>query len=230
MSRYGVIWDSYRLFLKVVFCTVFFSLGATLSSLFWVFQEAEIVGTKIKETEDHVRPTVEFEIGLVVLAGFAFVISIFGVIFGCKQSTKMTTLYAWFSIVASLFCFVGLAYCIYIGAQSVIFYETKQFLLHRDLIPWIPATFCFFLSAFLFIILAVISFKQYKLEKDLLKYYGPTTFDGTINDNFTDNQPISTDKIYESLDKRGFDLRSVESFEPREVVDDFEYRTKPRAM
>ena len=46
---------------------------------------------------------------------------------------------------------------------------------------------------------SVISFKQDKLEKDLLKYYGPTSFDGTINDNFADEKPVATDKIYESL-------------------------------
>ena len=55
MTLYGVIEDSYRLFLKLNGVAFLFSLGAMLSSLFWVFQEFEVVGTKIEETENHVR-------------------------------------------------------------------------------------------------------------------------------------------------------------------------------
>ena len=55
MTLYGVIEDSYRLFLKLNGVALFFCFGALLSSLFWVFQEFEVVGTKIEETEDHVR-------------------------------------------------------------------------------------------------------------------------------------------------------------------------------
>ena len=55
MTLYGVIEDSYRLFIKLNGLACFFSFGAMLSSLFWVFQEYEIVGTKIEQTEDHVR-------------------------------------------------------------------------------------------------------------------------------------------------------------------------------
>lgn len=55
MTLYGVIEDSYRLFLKLNGVAFFFSFGAMLSSLFWVFQEFDVVGTKIEETEDHVR-------------------------------------------------------------------------------------------------------------------------------------------------------------------------------
>ncbi|CBY35434.1 unnamed protein product [Oikopleura dioica] len=224
MTLYGVIEDSYRLFQKLNGLALFFSFGAMASSLFWVLQEFDIVGTKIEVTENHVRPGVFFEIALIVFASFSLIISIVGLIYGCKQSTKMMKLYGGLAILASIFCLAGLAYCIYIGAQSVVFYDTKQFLLHEDLIPWIPATFCFFLAAFIFIIVGVLSFKQEKLQADLLRNYGPTSFTGTINENFSNDK--TNDKIYESLDRRGFDLRSIDDFEPREVVDDFEYRTK----
>ena len=55
MTLYGVIEDSYRLFLKLNGVAFFFSFGAMLSSLFWVLQEYDVVGTRIEDTEDHVR-------------------------------------------------------------------------------------------------------------------------------------------------------------------------------
>ena len=117
------------------------------------------------------RPGAHFEIALIIFAGFALTISILGLIYGCKQSTKMMKLFGGLSILASIFCVAGLAFCskiiesitfdriifkVYIGAQSVVFYETKQFLLHEDLIPWIPTTFCFFLATFVFIIVRYV--------------------------------------------------------------------------
>ena len=43
----------------------------------------------------------------------------------------------------------------------------------------------------------VLSFKQEKLQDELIRNYGPTSFTGTINENFSNDK--TNDKIYESL-------------------------------
>ena len=44
---------------------------------------------------------------------------------------------------------------------------------------------------------SVLSFKQEKLQDELIRNYGPTSFTGTINENFSNDK--TSDKIYESL-------------------------------
>ena len=46
----------------------------------------------------------------------------------------------------------------------------------------------------------VLAFKQEKLQEDLLRNYGPTSFTGTINENFSNDK--TNDKINESLGKK----------------------------
>lgn len=115
--------------------------------------------------------------------------------------------------------------------MAILGYETYDFILAIDLMPYVPTLILVEILVGLFIMTSIIGFRIYRDDQNDTKTndqdystgdYTNYLANGTINKDYAESSLPDNIDLVKSMNQRGFDLRSFSTLDQEEEIRTFE--------